>query len=252
MKEEQLKNVWKSEEAVAKIKGWDFSHIHGRYTEETDLPWNYDELVRSNLKPNMNLLDMDTGGGEYLLSLHHPAQKTSATEGYPPNVKLCEEILLPLGINFKQASDYTDLPFEDEEFDIIINRHGDYAIPELFRILKKGGLFITQQVGENNERDLVNLLLPNTPKPFQGLNLKEQSKRFEQAHFTIIKGEEVYRTIQFFDVGALVWFAKIIEWEFPGFSVEKCFHELLDAQNILEDRGSIDGTIHRYFIIAQK
>lgn len=30
--------LWKAEEKAAHIHGWDFSHIHGRYTEETDLP----------------------------------------------------------------------------------------------------------------------------------------------------------------------------------------------------------------------
>ena len=36
----------------------------------------------------MRLLDMDTGGGEFLLSLGHPFERTAATEGYPPNVEL--------------------------------------------------------------------------------------------------------------------------------------------------------------------
>ena len=41
MKEKELIDIWKREESVAHIHGWDFSHIEGRYTEETDLPWNY-------------------------------------------------------------------------------------------------------------------------------------------------------------------------------------------------------------------
>jgi DNA mismatch repair protein MutS2 len=36
-------------------------------------------------------------------------------------------------------------------------------------------------------------------------------------------------------VGALVWFARIIEWEFPGFSVESCLERLYEAQRILEE-----------------
>ena len=31
-------NEWKTEECIAHIHGWDFSHIVGRYTEEDDLP----------------------------------------------------------------------------------------------------------------------------------------------------------------------------------------------------------------------
>ena len=35
---EQLKEQWLAEEAVAHIHGWDFSHLNGRYTQETVLP----------------------------------------------------------------------------------------------------------------------------------------------------------------------------------------------------------------------
>ena len=198
------------------------------------------------------MLDIDTGGGEVLLSLKHPYNKTSATEGFPPNVELCRKTLLPLGINFKEADDYSVLPFEDEEFDLVINRHGEFNPKEIHRILKSGGLFITQQVGEDNDRELVNLLLPGEPKPFSGLNLKDQSRSFQNAGFDILEREEAFCPIRFFDVGALVWFARIIEWEFPGFSVERCYNELLQAQRLLDTKGSIEGTIHRYLIVAKK
>ena len=98
MTAEELKTIWKSEENCAFIKGWDFSHIHGRYEEE-NLPWDYEAIIRSYHKDDMRLLDYDTGGGEFLLSLGHPHENTAATEGYPPNVKLCKERLLPLGID---------------------------------------------------------------------------------------------------------------------------------------------------------
>ena len=41
----ELKEIWKNEEKVAHIHGWDFSHIHGRYEEEMDLPWDYKRLI---------------------------------------------------------------------------------------------------------------------------------------------------------------------------------------------------------------
>ena len=142
----------KHEEEQAHIHGWDFSHIEGRYEEETDLPWDFKAIIQSYLKKDSKLLDIDTGGGEFLLSLRHPYENTAATEGYPPNVELCRQTLLPVGIDFKEMSDCTKMPYEDESFDIIINRHGDYCPAELWRTLKKGGLFITQQVGEENDR----------------------------------------------------------------------------------------------------
>jgi len=252
MNKENLKKYWLAEEAMAHIHGWDFSHINGRFTEEANLTWDYTQLIRSHLKNSHNLLDIDTGGGEFLLSLNHPYCKTSATEGYPPNVDLCKETLLPLGINFRKMTHYNKMPFDDNSFDVIINRHGNYDVAELYRTLKPNGVFITQQVGNRNDRELVELLCPGTQNAFSQATLKIQSELFEKQNFKILQGGEVFRPIKFLDVGALVWFAKIIQWEFCDFSVDNCFDNLLKAQQILEKNGSVDGTIHRYFIIAQK
>ena len=107
-------------------------------------------------------------------------------------------------------------------------------------------------MGENNDRELIELLMPGTLKPFNDLNLKTQKKNFENAGFTVIQGEEAYRPIQFYDVGALVWFARIIEWEFPDFSVDTHIEGLLRAQKVLDKIGSIDGLIHRYMLVVKK
>lgn len=176
MNERNLKEIWKQEEKIAHIHGWDFSHINGRYEEENDLPWDYEKIVREHLTNDMQMMDYDTGGGEFLLSLQHPFNKTSATEGYAPNVELCKEKLLPLGINFKECNNPNDIPFEDDSFDIMINRHGDFAPKEIYRLLCKNGIYITEQVGGDNERDLVEMVLPGSEKPFPDLNLKMQEE----------------------------------------------------------------------------
>ena len=244
--------AWRAEESVAHIHGWDFSHIDGRYTQQDDLPWDYRSVIMQYLTPEMRLLDIDTGGGEFLLSLHHPYQKTAATENYPPNVQLCQELLLPLGIDFRSADGKGLFPFPDNSFDMVINRHGDFNAKEIYRMLKPNGLFITQQVGAENDRELVELLCGETELPFPEQYLNVTSRKFEDAGFTILRGEECFRPIKFYDVGALVWFARIIEWEFPDFSVEKCLNKLINAQKVLDEHGSIDGSIHRFLLVAKK
>lgn len=216
------------------------------------MPWDYEKIVRSYLSDAKRIMDYDTGGAEFLLSLNHPHNLTAATEGYEPNVLLCKEKLLPLGIDFKECSDPKNIPFGDASFDLMINRHGDFNPEEIYRLLKKGGVFITEQVGGDNDRDLVEMVLPGTPKPFPDLNLNAQRAAFEKSGFQIVRAEEAFRPIKFYDVGAFVWFAHIIEWEFPDFSVDKCFKQLLDMQKIIEDKGKIEGTIHRYLILAKK
>ena len=252
MTSQELKAKWEREESIARIKGWDFSHIDGRYEEENSLPWDYRTSIQELLRDDMKLLDYDTGGGEFLLSLHHPYGNTAATEGYPPNVKLCREKLLPLGIDLRECADASHVPFEDSSFDLIINRHGDLDPSEIRRMLKTGGYFVTQQVGSENDRELVHAVLPGAEKPFPHNNLKEQRQLFESAGFEILKAEEAFCPIRFFDVGALVWFARVIEWEFPGFSVEKCFDRLLQLQKTVETDGRIEGTAHRFLIVARK
>ena len=247
-----LLSAWKAEEAIAHIHGWDFSHLKGRYAEQDDLPWDYRAVIGEFLRPEMKILDIDTGGGEFLLSLNHPHENTAAMENYPPNVGLCKEVLLPLGIDFRPGDGKGKLPFADGSFDMVLNRHGDFNAEEIQRVLKPSGLFITQQVGAENDRELVQLLCGENEIPFPEQYLDITAGKLQEAGFQIIRGEEAFRPIRFFDVGALVWFARIIRWEFPNFSVDTHLDKLLNAQKILEEHGSIDGSIHRFLLVARK
>lgn len=251
MNNNELLRKWLNEEKLAYIHGWDFSHIEGRF-ESDDLPWNYENIVRGSLGADTKLLDIDTGGGEFLLSLNHPYQNTAATEAYPPNVELCRDMLIPLGIDFKEADGNGRLPYANNSFDLVINRHGSFNAEEIYRVLKTNGSFITQQVGAENDRDLVKLLLGDIAVPFGEQYLFAVQQKFEAAGFTITRGEEAFCPIKFWDVGALVWFARIIQWEFPDFSVNSCLENLFAAQKILEHNGVIEGKSHRFILIAKK
>ena len=251
MKNEEFRKYWESEEKKAVMSGWDFSHIKDRY-RIGELPWDLTEMIRRYMKDADRLLDIDTGGGEFLLSLGHDPRLTSATEGWKPNVELCQKKLTGLGIDFHEMTDYSAMPFENEQFDIVTDRHGSYDADEIFRVLKHGGKFITQQVGDRNDRELVELLLPDAGMQFSGNNLAVQSEIFRNAGFEIVGQDEVFCPIEFYDIGALVWFARIIEWEFVGFSVEKCFDRLLEAERILQKKGVVSGRIHRFCFTAVK
>ena len=251
MDNQEWLQVWRKEEEIAYIHGWDFTHLDGRCVE-APLPWDYRQVVGQYLTPEKRLLDIDTGGGEVLCSLKHPYENTAATENYPPNVELCNQTLKPLGIDFRQADGNGSLPYEDGRFDMVINRHGDFNPAEIYRVLKPGGLFITQQVGAENDRELVELLCGNVPRPFPEQYLNEAADKFTDAGFSILQGRECYRPIQFYDVGALVWFARVLPWEFPDFSVDTHLENLLRAQKLLEKTGRIEGSVHRFMLVAQK
>lgn len=248
----ELIKLWKREEEIAHIHGWDFSHIDGRYTENTDFPWDYRQVIGQYLMPDRKLLDIDTGGGEFLLSLGHPHENTAATENYPSNVQLCKETLLPLGIDFRQADGNGRLPYDDGSFDMVIDRHGDFNPSEIYRVLKSGGIFVMQQVGAENDRELVELLCGDLPLPFPEQYADKAAEAFRKAGFSILRREECFRPIRFFNVGALTWFARVIPWEFPDFSVDTHLENLIRAQKLLEETGCIEGRTHRFLIVAQK
>lgn len=251
MDREALLRCWKEEEKIAYIHGWDFSHIDGRCIEDP-LPWDYRQVIGEYLTSDMKLLDIDTGGGEILLSLNHPYGNAAATENYPPNVQLCKETLLPLGIDFRQADGKGKLPFDDGSFDIVINRHGDKNPAQIYRVLKPGGLFISQQVGADNDRELVELLCGKMKSPFPEQYAACAAAQFSDVGFSILRQEECYCPMRFYDIGALVWFACIISWEFPGFSVDTNLENLIKAQQILEKNGFVEGNVHRFLLVAQK
>ncbi len=251
MNEKEIKAYWKSEEAKG-FQGWDFSYLNGRKVEE-ELPWDYKGIVQEQMAESSVMLDMGTGGGEFLLSLSPPPGKTYATEAYLPNYELCRARLPAYGIEVKLVEDDTDLPFESDMFDLVINRHEAFSLEEVYRILKPGGMFITQQVGGSNNRELSRFLLGGdvmiTNEEF---NLDHSVRDLRQVGFTVLEQRECFPELRFLDIGALAYFAKIIEWEFPGFSVDRCFGQLCKLQESLKRDGFVASREHRFFILARK
>ncbi|WP_297421403.1 class I SAM-dependent methyltransferase [Clostridium sp.] len=249
MNYDELKSIWKKEEQMS-FAGWNFSNLNNRWENEK-LPWDYKELIEKYLKADYKLLDMGTGGGEFLLSLNHPYENTSVTESYEPNLKLCKDRLMPLGIAVCQVYEDDKLPFDDNSFDIVINRHSVFNVQEVKRILKPNGLFITQQVGGKNNQVLSNKLIKDFKGEFNENILCNVSEELKNNSFNVIYEDEYYPYLRFYDVGAIVYFAKIIQWEFPGFTVENNFCELCELQNEISERGYFETFEHRFIIAAQ-
>ncbi|MBR4960636.1 MAG: class I SAM-dependent methyltransferase [Clostridia bacterium] len=243
---------WRQVEREAQICGWDFSPIAGKFHEDDRFPWDYGNMICRYVRPTDRILDMDTGGGEKLLSLGHDPALTAAVEGYAPNIALCQERLLPLGIDFRPCSDVSAMPFEDASFDVVLNRHGSYDFAEVRRVLKPGGIFLTQQVGAHNDRELVELVLPDVPENFSDHTLNGQVGKCRESGMEILYAAEAFRHMDFYDLEAFIWFAKIIPWEFTDFSVDGCAEALYRADEIIRKDGRIRGTTHRFCIAARR
>jgi SAM-dependent methyltransferase len=251
----QIKNSKLFEQLIAEalkqeFSGWDFNFLANRW-KEAPTSWNYPEIVRSHIKPEYAMLDMDTGGGEVLSSFMPLPQNTYATEGYIPNVPVAKNRLEPLGVKTVQLFGNDIPPFVDGHFDLVTNRHGSFLPQELHRILKPGGLFITQQVGGKNNFELNKLLQEKPEFMYSHWTLNLAVKQLTEAGFQILEQKDEYPETTVSDIGALVFHLKVISWQVTDFSVEKYHNKLAEIHNMIQEQGFLKIKSHRFLIVAR-
>ncbi|MBG0788152.1 MAG: class I SAM-dependent methyltransferase [Anaerolineaceae bacterium] len=235
----------------AHFEGWDFTWLEGRLVQE-ETPWNYPEIVHAHFAQAHSLLDLGTGGGELLASLGPLPPDTHATEAYPPNQNIARQRLEPLGVTVHAIEDKPDLPFNYGQFDLVINRHEYYAPEEVYRILKPGGRFITQQVGGLDNLELNQALENEISFPFLQWGLAEALTGLYEAGFQVSRAEKAALRSTFRDIGAVVYYLKAIPWQIEGFDPQTSHDKLVRLHNLIERQGEFVATAHRFLIMAQK
>ena len=248
---EQLLAQWRAEEQQPFI-GWDFSYLEGRMIDETP-PWSYLDRAAALMDRARSALDLDTGGGERMLSLRaHWPPRMVVTEEYPPNLALVRERLEPLGVTVVDAhlSETDPMPFADGEFDLVLNRHAVFNSKEVARILVPGGVFLTQQVDGHYMADLM-AIFGATPQ-WPNATLARYVPLLQDAGLKIVDTQEWTNHIRFTDVGALVYYLKAVPWTVPGFSVDRHADTLLALQERLDQGEPLLFTGKFYLIEAHK
>ena len=251
MKQNEQIERWKREEGQPFI-GWDFSHLDGRRIED-QAPWSYSSRAAELMRQSSSVLDLGTGGGEWLLRLRdHWPSKVVITEDYPPNFRLATDRLAPFGVTVLAVplTDYDPMPFMDNEFDLVLNRHSGFNSNEVARVLAPGGTFLTQQIHGLWADDL---LAAFDAKPqWPDSTLEKYVPRLKSAGLTIIDTQEWSGYLAFTDVGAIVYYLKAVPWLVPGFSVESHLNYLIKLQDRLEAGERLRFTARKYLIEARK
>ncbi|MDE2716983.1 MAG: methyltransferase domain-containing protein [Chloroflexota bacterium] len=248
---DELVETWLREERQPFV-GWDFSYLDGRIKRGRE-PWSYLGRAAELMDRSSSVIDLDTGGGEKLLSLrdHWPA-RVVATEDFAPNFELVCKRLSPLGVEVVKAAvgDTDPMPFADNEFDLVLNRHADFNSREVARVLSPGGTFLTQQVHGMWLWDL-QASFDATPE-FPDATPKKYVPVLREAGLTIVDVQEWEGRMVFEDVGAIVYYLKAIPWEVPGFTVKSHLRYLLTLQERLEAGEELGFFAARYLIAARK
>lgn len=239
------------------FSGWNFEYLTktGRMVE-APVKWNYYNIVLPYLLRAETMLDMGTGGGEVLSGFQPLPPGTYATEQYRPNIPVARERLEPLGAKVVEIKEEhppynTNLPFDDEFFDLIINRHEAYYPRELMRILKSEGMFITQQVGSISVLNL-RQFLNRKDETIANWNLEYALNELKSVGFNILEQQEDIQFYRFYDIGAIAYFMKAIPWIIEDFKIDKYKGRLWELHIRIQENGFYDTLLHRFIAVAQK
>jgi len=240
-------------------EGWDFSWFAGRATEERP-PWGYARMLGERIAalaavPGAAALDLQTGGGEVLATVPAAPRVLVATECWPPNVPVATRNLAGLGARVvPMAAELDDLPFADASFDLVTSRHPvGVGWHEVARVLKPGGTYFSQDVGNGSVRELTEFMIgplparegPNRDPKWSVLGARE-------AGLEIIDLREFRGRMEFGDVAAVVHFLRKVVWIVPGFTAERYLDRLRALHDQIQEQGPFPATSVRFLIEARK
>ena len=164
---------------------------------------------------------------------------------------------VPVGVPVVQDEGATDNHSQDREhqrgrlafragvFDLVANRHESFAAPEVARVLRSGGTFITQQAhsGSTQFHELLGVEL----RPVEEFELDLAIRQLRDAGLFVDEAEEGEATTVFADIGVLAWYLRSVPWAVPGFSISAHRVALMGLHD-----GPIRVTAKRFWIRAHK
>jgi SAM-dependent methyltransferase len=240
-----------AEGASVPVEGWDFSWFDGRATEERP-SWAYARTMGERMATAMVALDVQTGGGEVLAGIPKPPPVLLATESWTPNLLIADGNLRPLGGRVIQADDGADLPFADDTFDLVVSRHPTVTVwPEIARVLRPGGTYLSQQVGAGSAYELTEAMMgPHDVGDSRSARRHEALAR--AAGLNVVDLREQSLRMTFDDVGAVVHVLRKVFWWVPDFTVDRYRPQLADLHERIQAAGPFVARATRFLIEARK
>ncbi len=247
-----LEQLRQTAESVGERSGWDFSRVRDA---REPAPWNYAEVVRRYLSPSDRVLDIGTGGGERFLAL---ASYYGEGLGIDINAEMIAQAQRNKvawgvqGVEFAMV-DGSNLPFGEGEFDMVFNRHCSVDAVGVARVLRSGGYFITQQVGQRNSLSVLEAF-GWTPDSFGSdwfQSVDELATVFEREGCRVVARAEYDLRYWFLDLESLLFWLKAVPLPEP-FDIEKHWH---GVNRLLEQHSTpqgIETNEHRELLIVNK
>lgn len=178
---------------IAKEIGWNFKKMNYSVNRLSDYDY-YKEVIK-HIAPTTQMLDIGCGSAEKTTRFYSLANKIYLTDLESEMLNKAKRNVekyykempkIKKKFNFEILDCNGPFNFPDNTFDLIVSRHCGANMKEVFRILKEGGIFISEDYSEDDCREIKDLF-----KRGQGYNQKplyyKIMKEILDAGFTEIK-----------------------------------------------------------------
>lgn len=231
--------------------GWDFSRMQ---TARDPVPWDYMEVVRRYITLSDAILDVGTGGGERLVALASSFATGIGVDPDPEMVRVAREngALTP-NVTFVEMG-AAALDFPEASFDVVLTRHAPVCVPEVVRVLKPGGHFVTQGLGARNMDTIRRAFGTGSPDRYE-TEYRATIEEFAGLGCSIVATAEYDVRYWVEDVPSLIFWFKAIAGanEVPeGFSIERDWQIV---SRIIAKHATPQGVLtneHRTLLVAHK
>ena len=246
-------------ERARSFKGWDFGGMEMPRLLEPGPPWDYEALVRDYARHAGAALDLGTGGGEFVASIRDALPpRLVATEEWHVNAPIAQRALAPLGASLVWCRSLF-LPFQDETFDLVFDRHEELDPSEIARVLRPGGTIVTQQVGPENWIELQDYFGGATAGNRGDSRITdfgdirgEYAHGFDAAGLRVVRSEQHDYKVAYDGLGTLIFMLLITPWTIPDLDIERDLETLLTLEADCSTADGLVMTWSRFLIVAEK
>lgn len=238
--------------ANGQLDGWNFSRVRaGR----DPVPWEYVDVVRQYIQPLDRVLDIGTGGGEIFLSLAPDLGEGVGIDQNPAMIEAARRNQSALSIeNISWTTmDGSDLGFGAGEFDLVLLRHLRVHVREIARVLRPGGHFITQMVGQRSSWNILHAF-GWTPGSFGAdwwQTVADLAEQFRSCGCQVITQAEYDVPYWFLDRESFMFWLMSVPWP-EEIELQKHWQNINQILETCQTERGIETNEHRGLLVVKK
>ena len=161
-------------------------------------------------------------------------------------------LLHPLGAVVVADDEEPPLPFADGAFDLVTSRHPATVYwSEIARVLAPGGRYLAQHVGGGTNVELSEYFL-GAFHPSNRRDHDVEADHAREAGLRVVQCRNERLKLEFFDVGAVIFFLRKVVWTVPDFTVEHYRSRLHELHDQISRDGVFRSTMSRTLFEAIK